>query len=375
MRVVFLYTSYGAAGVGTSPPWDSNAESTNHFLSVHGLPTEGYFHMLLKLKEAGAIDDLIIFIESNRSPGKKVISGITCYVVPRIEYVENFLQEGDVIFVRGGFRGWYNPFLLKMKEQKRWLILYAANTGRQRWITWDVVLSDLNTCHSFDRRGRFWFFFRKPINPEIFYRKKMRRDIDVCIGASKIHDKKAQFKIIDALVEHKRIFNRTLKCIMPGHMRCRGVGTPQIMSNINNHDLNVEQPGFVDRYELNNIFNRSKLFVYLGNSGENDRGPLEATSVGCMTLLGGTTRHAPFLRKGGELGLEVSENPNNPVIVAKEMNRMLNNHHERVRDSVMCLFEKQNGFDCMVIPEMTRLFNCIRNNPQPNLDALKEEFL
>ena len=53
MRVVFLYTSYGS-GDG---PWDPTVESKNHFLGEHGLPTEGYFAMLLRLKEIGVIDD------------------------------------------------------------------------------------------------------------------------------------------------------------------------------------------------------------------------------------------------------------------------------------------------------------------------------
>ena len=59
MRVVFLYTCQGAGDT----TWDPKVESKNHFLSIHGLPTEGYFHMLLKLKEIGAIDDLIVFKE------------------------------------------------------------------------------------------------------------------------------------------------------------------------------------------------------------------------------------------------------------------------------------------------------------------------
>lgn len=374
MRVVFLYTSYGAAGVGSTPAWDSNKESNNHFVGEHGLPTEGYFHMLLKLKEMGIIDDLLIFIESYRSSGYKDISGIKCYVVPRIEYVENFLQENDIIFVRGGFRGWYDPFLLKMQKQKRWLILYAANTGRQRWTVWDIVLSDLNTEHTFDRRGRFWLLFKKPINPDIFHLRTTKRDIDICIGASKIHDKKGQWKVIDALIEYKRIFGKTLKCILPGSLRYRGKETPQIVPKINKYSLDVEQPGFVNRYAMDKIYNRSKVFIYLGNSGENDRGPLEATSVGCPTILGGTTRHAPFLR-GKHLGIIVSKNANDPTVVANEINQMLETHTERFRISVASHFDKHNGFWSVVMPDMKRLFTVLRENPIPDIEVLKKEYL
>lgn len=374
MRVVFLYTSDGRGGEGAKPYWDRSVESKNHFVGIHGLQTEGYFHMLLKLKEMEVIDDLIIFIESNRHPGSKIISGVQCYVVPKIEWVEDFLQEEDIIFVRGGFRGWYDPFLLKMKKQKRWLILYAANTGRQRWTIWDIVLSDLNTVHAFDKRGRFWLLFQKPINPEIFYKMDIERDIDVCIGASKIHDKKAQWRVIDALIEHKKVTCKDLKCIMPGHLRYRGKETPQIVPKINKYNLDVEQPGFVDRYDLNKIYNRSKVFVYLGNSGENDRGPLEATSVGCPTILGGTTRHAPFLRTN-EHGIGVSLRPTNPGVVAYEIEKMLARHDENLRYHVASYFNIHNGFDSVVMHNMKKLFGLIRENPIPNIEILKEAYL
>lgn len=374
MRVIFLYTSLGAAGAGTKPPWDSKVESNNHFVGEHGLPTEGYFHMLRKLKEKGVIDGLLVFIESYRSPGFRVIEGIQCYVVPRIEYVEPFLQEDDVLFVRGGFRGWYDPFLLKMQKQKRWLLLYAANTGRQRWTVWDVIFSDLTAQFTCDKRGRFWFFFKKPINPEIFHPIKIKRTMDVCIGASKIHDKKGQWMTIDALIQYKKMFGEALKCVMPGSIRYRGKETPLIPKKIEEHGLNVVMPGFLNRYELNKILNHCKLFVYLGNSGENDRGPLEATSVGCLTLLGGETRHAPFLRGGWNKGIMIAKDPTNAAAVADQINDLLKLHSEEARESVASHFDEHNGFDSVVIPEMKRLFGVIRNNPVPDIEALRKEY-
>jgi len=372
MRVVFLYTCDGRGGEGVH--WEPKVESKNHFVSEHGLPTEGYLHMLLKLKEVGAIDDLILFIESARSPGSKTISGILCYVVPRIEYVEDFLKEDDVIFVRGGFRGWYDPFLLKMKAQKRWLILYAANTGRARWTLWDIVLSDLNTHHIADKRDRFWLLFQKPISPSIFHPLSIPRTIDVCIGASKIHDRKAQWRVIDALIEYQKMFGKTLTCALPGSLRYRGKETPQIVPKIKKHKLDVVMPGFLTRHDLNKTYNHSKVFIYLGNSGENDRGPLEATSVGCPTILGGTERHAPFLR-GWPPGIVISKDPTDPSVIANEIHSMLEIHTESLRKRVAEYFNRENGFDSVVIPNMSRLFNLIRNNPTPSIEALKKEYL
>jgi hypothetical protein len=348
-------------------------ESKNRFVGVHGLETEGYLSMLVKLKELKVIDDLIVFIESNRSPGSKIVLGTPCYVVPRIHYVEPFLQPNDIIFVRGGFRGWYDPFLLKMEAQKRWLMIYAANTGRQRWKLWDIILSDLNTHHAFDKWRRAFLLFNKPISPDIFHPLDIPRSIDVCIGASKIHDRKGQWRVIDALIEYERIYGKKLKAVLPGSLRYRGYKTPKIVPKINKHNLDVTMPGFLDRRELNKVYNQSKVFVYLGNSGENDRGPLEATSVGCPTILGGKTRHAPFLR-GETLGILVSKEPMNPVAIADDIHSMLEIHFESLRKHVADYFDKYNGFNSVVIPQMTRLFNLIRNNPFPDIKAVREEY-
>jgi glycosyltransferase involved in cell wall biosynthesis len=161
---------------------------------------------------------------------------------------------------------------------------------------------------------------------------------------------------------------------MPGHLRYRGKETPQIVPKINKYGLNVEQPGFVTRYELNKIYNRSKVFVYLGNSGENDRGPLEATSVGCLTILGGTTRHAPCLGSC-ELGICVSKNPNDPKIVANEIEQMINAHTEELREHVALYFDGHNGFESVILPNMIKLFDLIRKNPIPNIEVLKKAYL
>ncbi len=142
MRLVFLYTSVSPCPVGSNQPWDPDKETQNFYaIDGNGLLSEGYFHMIKKMKEEKIVDDLIIFIESAKSPGSTVLEGISVYVTPQIEYVEKYLKEDDVIFARGGFRTWF-PFLNKMKEQKRWLLLYAANTGRARWKFWDVVFDD-----------------------------------------------------------------------------------------------------------------------------------------------------------------------------------------------------------------------------------------
>ena len=364
MRLIFLYMSYGPAPEGSNQPWDFRNESHNRFVHDEGLPTEGYFHMLKRLWQKGIIDELVIFIESNRSPGKKTIDGIECYVVPEIKYVEDFLEEGDVIFARGGFRTWYN-FLTRMQIKGHWLMLYAANTGRARWKFWDVVFDDIQGKHWWDTKQRFFHDFKKPINPIIFKPMKTLRDYDVCIGASNVHDKKAQWKTIDALIdlELQDRLDRPLlrrKYVMPGAIK-RGVNTNHILKKIRESGMNVHTPGHVHRSKLNEYYNRSKLFVYLGNSGQNDRGPLEAMSVGCPILLGGVTRHSPVLHKN-TVGCKIATDPNNPAVTAGEMREMIDLHTEGLRVHNQIYFDNVSGMETVIIPDMAKLFGLIRAN-------------
>lgn len=372
MRLIFLYMSYGAAKEGTCQPWDKKCISGNRFVQNGGLPTEGYFHMLKRMKETKIIDDLIVFIESNRSPGKKTLDGIPVYVVPEIKYVEDFLQEGDVIFARGGFRSWHS-FLVRMQTKGHWLLLYAANTGRARWKFWDIVFDDIQGKHWWDTKQRFFYNFKKPIAPDIFKPIRVERDFDVCIGASHIHDKKSQWKCIDALVDLKKqdqLDQRPeRKYVMPGGIK-RGVHTNHIINKIKEAGLHVEMPGMVPRSELNEYYNRSKLFVYLGNSGQNDRGPLEAMSAGCPVMLGGVTRHSPVLWNN-TIGCRIVADPNNPAVTAGEIREMVDLHTEGLRIHNNIYFDNVSGMETVILPEMEELFGIIRENRKPDVELLK----
>ena len=370
MRLVFLFMSYGPASEGSNVGYDPTIKSGNRFVLKGGLPTEGYFYMLKRMLKETIIDDLIIFIESNRDPGMAEIDGIKVYVVPEIKYVEDYLKPDDVIFARGGFRTWHN-FLVRMQVKGHWLLLYAANTGRARWKFWDIVFDDLCKGHWTDIRKRFFYQFKKPIDPDLFYMQNRKRDFDICIGASHIHDKKSQWKAIDAIIEYQKAYG-PIKCIMPGAIK-RGVHTNHILPKIKEHGLNVALPGMVSRAEVCNYMNRSKVFIYLGNSGQNDRGPLEALSCGCPVILGGTSRHSPIFADM-KIGCRITDNPNDPVKVSLDIKRSLEIHTEGLRDHTQSYFERTNGMDQVVIPEMKRLFDVIRKNPVPDTDALKIEY-
>ena len=260
MRLIFLFTSHGAAPRGSKVSWSPDTPAKNRFaVGEGGLPSEGYLYFLKRMLATGIVDEVIIFIESNRGTGSttyKIRKGsIKCYVVPEIQYVEDYLKPDDIIWVRGGFRGWWE--WLDSKKGKHWLLLYAADTGRERWLFWDVIFTDFSDQYFLDRRKRFWFPFHKPMNEEIFKPLNIEPEYDVCIGASHIHDKKAQWKMIEVAKEYKKLFNKDLHCVLPGAAR-RGAKSNQIYSEIAAHDLKIDVVGLRTRSQMNTVYNQSK---------------------------------------------------------------------------------------------------------------------
>lgn len=377
MRLVFLFNSDGAAPEGSNTPWDPHAPSNNFFAtSQNGLLSEGYLYMLHEMLNQGIIDDLLIFIESNRSPGYTIYHNhIKCYVVPEIGYVRQFLRKDDVLFVRGGFRSWF-AFLNRMKEEQRWLLLYAANTGRARWKFWDIVLDDLEGRHRYDSRGRFFYYFKKPINPDYFRPLYyMPKKYDICVGASHIHDRKAQWKTIEVIAEYKRLFGGDPKCIMPGRVT-HGVKTNDIGSTINSARLSVECPGMVPRKEVSTAFNQSHVAVFMGQGGQNDRGPLESLQCGTPVVLAGTARHCPSIWEDNRF-CTVVKDPDDFTNIARELREVFkaNKRCRKLRTRCHDEFEKRNGMYSVIIPEMARLFKVLRKYPKPNIEPLIREYI
>jgi glycosyltransferase involved in cell wall biosynthesis len=376
MRLIFLFTSDGAAGEGTNAPWDPHAQSSNFYATnENGLPSEGYLYMLHEMLNRGVIDDLLIFIESNRGPGNTTyFKHVKCYVVPEIGYVRQFLKKGDIIWARGGFRSWFN-FLNLMKKEKYWLLLYAANTGRARWKFWDVIFDDLHGKHRHDSRGRFFYYFKKPINPDYFRPLDVKKRYDICVGASHVHDRKRQWKTIEVIAEYKRLFNENLHCVLPGRIT-HGVKTNLMGSTINSARLSVYTPGMVSRTKVAEVFNQSHLSVFMGQGGQNDRGPLESLACGTPILLAGTARHCPSIWKDNEF-CTVCEDPNDITKIAHQLREALY-RSRRGRDiKVRCRnsFENRNGLYKVILPEMTKLFKVFRKYPIPNIQPLIKEYI
>ena len=359
MRVIFFYVSW-KNGFGGRIPWNPDIKSRNYYASR--FLEEGYYLLLKHLQYLKIIDEALVFIESRDSPGFFDCRPLYGYVVPSIEDVQPFLREDDIIFVRGGWKHWHD-ILIKWKKDGHWTMIYAANTGRQRWKFWDIVLSDLTDKISTDKTGRIFYPFRKPINEEIFYKSKIPYDpkYDVMIGGSRIHDRKGQWRSIDALIAYQRLFKENLKAILPGPWS-KGVETNKIRYKISQHNLDVYSPGTMSREDLAVAMNQTHIFTHLGSHGQGDRGPMEALACGCPVLIGFPRYHAPWITNDDKCSM-ISKDPNDPDKVAIEMRELLHGSRDSLRcDIASCRFSNA-GLTERCIPDLVDLFKVLRLYP------------
>lgn len=367
MKVIFLYTSHGAATPNSiSDNWKPPKKCGSQYDKSDG---DGIFKLFEELYRNNVITDLRVFYESNRAPGRaNWIPGVYCCVVPEIRFVERYIKEKTIIFVRGGFRHWHD-ILVKYKN-KNWLILYAANTGRERWKWWDVILEDRQRLNVVDPHERYWNFYIKPINEEVFFPSKQEIKYDLCIGASHIHDKKGQWRTIEVLIKHKEKFGRCLRTIMPGAAR-KGVRSSQMHDKIKRHGLDVTIPGELSKGELRRTFNESKCFIHLGTHGQNDRGPLEALACGTPLIIGSPYYHSPIVNEIAH----VPTNINDFNEVAVKLEGWLKKYNRLTKDTVYQYYKRNHSFDISYV-RMKSLLQ-IMDQFEPGLNAkiaLKEVF-
>jgi hypothetical protein len=349
----------GSCSDPSKEKYDPTVETANHFaVSSGGIKSEGYLLLLQTLLSDGVIDEVVIFIESTRSPGSTRIGNITVHVVPHIEHSKEFLREGDIIWIRGGFRGWHN-FLVSLKG-KHWLMLYAANTGRERWPFWDVVLDDLGETR-FDKLGRFFYDFYKPIPPKLFYYDPKFPKYDICIGASHIHEKKAQHKVVAAVRSYRSLYGDNLKCVLPGrYIGSFGRDLPTI---IKEDGLNIEMPGMVTRQQLNEIFNQSCLTVFLTEGGQGDRGPMESLSAGTPVIIRNPKRHHHSIKHPDVCKVASSSDP-------EYVARLIKDAVFVSGPEVTTYFQNNCGFHSQAYPRFVKLLDCMIGK-QPSLESLK----
>jgi glycosyltransferase involved in cell wall biosynthesis len=292
MRLVWVYVSHKPYLAPV--PWDSTIPPTNKFGVSENLEAEGFHYLFRKLLEAKIIDECLIFIDSGSGMGRYFDNyGIEVVVAPHIDCLDSLLKDDDILLVRGGFKPWFT-FLQRQQALDRWLLFYRAATNRGVWPFWDVVLEDLMSHRPFmDSWQRVYLPFVKPTNEELFYlTNEGERPHDVMIGASHIHDKKGQWRVVDAL-KILRERGILVKAILPGRFY-GGEETRRMFQYLETPNLLVAPLGMIPRVELATYYNQTKLFVHAGGGGQNDRGVLEAMWCGCNILMTTPEVHAPL---------------------------------------------------------------------------------
>lgn len=354
--------SLGSAPQNANSKWNPDKPCIDRY--TKGMESDGTFIMLSELKKNGIIDELLVFYESNRGPGYANWGrGVFGWVCPQISFVNKFIDKNTIIYVRGGFRGWFG--FLTARKDSNWLMCYNANTGRERWTFWDIILWDLQDNTHIDRYGRLWYHYKKPIDQQTFRQINQRLYYDVCIGASHIHDKKGQWRVIDALLAYREKYGVNLRAVLPGFGK-RGTQTSQIDGKIITHGLNVTRTGMVDRADLSrNVYNRSKIAMFLGTHGQGDRGPIEALACGVPIMIGSKRYHSPEVYH--ENVAVVPKNINDRAEIVDLMHDFLT--HTPDRSAVRQHFKDTMDFYEVCFPNLSMIFEFIRENPKPSLEA------
>lgn len=361
-RLVYLYCSNGSADPDKIPKWSETITSHDPF-AAHFLD-EGFCYLFRQFIAKQLFDEILVVIESSRSPGSFHIGkGITGLVVPHIAKLNNFLRPDDIIWARGGWRSWFEP-LKKWHDARHWLLFYRAASNRGAWPFWDIVLDDLIVECNQDATGRFYYPINKPINPELFFPYQVPKShniYDLMIGASHIHDKKGQYKIIPILMEYRKKFDKDLKCVMPGSMK-NGLGTSTIRDLACRFDLKIDFPGMVSRHDLNELYNCSRLFVHLGGAGQNDRGPLEAMACGTPVALFMEQYHAPDIR-WNHCTRSFHIDADYPERAAQQIHYALSLIDDNWHRGVLQYFHNTHDINTVICPQFSALFNRIFQTP------------
>lgn len=367
MRLVFFYVSW-KHGYGEGIDWKRGHKSENFY--AKRFEEEGYCLLLRFMLNHNIIDDVLILIESKSDPGRFSAMDMKGHVIPSIENAWGFIKDDDIIWVRGGWKHWHDV-LIEFQEAGHWLMLYAANTGREKWRFWDIVFNDQITIPVVDTVGRLQYPFRKPIQENIFFPKRLepKKDqikYDIMIGASHIHDKKGQWRVIDALIEYEKLFFEDLKAVLPGSFM-RGVQTNKIVDKINDNGLDVEMPGMVPRKDLAKLMNQTALFVHLGSHGQADRGPIEAMACGCPVMLGFPQYHSKWLAEESKASF-ICHTPEDPEKVARDLYLAL----PKAKNGRIDAFESYvaNSLQNGALPDMAFLFGGLKACPERDKNYL-----
>lgn len=357
-KIIFLYTHSGFVSPDPLTPHKTDIYRPTNNKFIRGAMSDGFIYMLDQLASQGHVKSVSVFVDDKSNFGIRELSLHTRgYCVPNMMYCLEFIRPGDIVIIRGGFKPWI-PFIKAIKERgENQLVFYAANTPNTRWPFWDIVLDDLSDSAKI-QNDKLFFLFNKPVNEEIFYPDPgIEKKYDVCVGASHIHRKKGQFRVVEAALEYEKLTGKRLKMIMPGgFIRCTQNTT--IMNLAKSGKVDLTLPGAVPRPILNEFYNQSRLFIHAGAGGQNDRSLLEALRCGVPSIIANPKRFPPWTNTWASLRAVCVLRDNEPPTIAETIHTMLS--RGRGRDNAASYYQRVNGLHEVCIPKMLDLIKIIK---------------
>ena len=363
-RLIYFYYSTGDC---KGLKFDKKKVTENKW--ANQFHTEGQYNLFLELIKKGVIDGCTLVIESGISSGyKQLAPNFDCYVVPKLDDITPYIKDNDILFMRGGWKSWI-PTVEKWVAEERNLLFYAANTGRGRWPYWNIVADDLHDYHYTGRNDRMYWYYRKPMNQDVFYYDpNAEQKYDLMIGASHIHDKKGQWRTIEMLVNLKETYGYNPKSVLPGALR-RGVHTNELIANIKKYNLNVDVVGMLQREELADLMRSTRVFLHAGASGQHDRGPAEAMACGMYVGVHAPQYHSPFIYKNKNLSF-ISKYDEIHVAAWELYGTLL---YRKDRQAIADYFNAECGLN-ICVNDFTKLINILVNDPKRNQKELLKHY-
>jgi glycosyltransferase involved in cell wall biosynthesis len=141
----------------------------------------------------------------------------------------------------------------------------------------------------------------------------------------------------------------------------RGGQTTHLFEIVKSEGLDVAMPGMLPRSKVCDIYNQSKIFVFLGEHGQNDRGPLEALCCGTPIIIANAKYHQSECCCN--LFCKVVKNTNYDQVL-EAIDSFLK--ESPLRSDVAANYERVNGAETVVLPKMSFVFKAIQEIGKPN---------
>ena len=297
-------------------------------------------------------------------------------------------QPGDVVWVRGGWKGSWMGWPQSVESRGIWLVYYDSNTGHWRWPYWHVMLRDIKYETELRQPGKrnplqLWVHYPKPVSRLFAYRPGTPPEWDVMVNSSYIYDRKGQWVAYRALLEYERIYGQKLRVVVPGAIRYSGERTIEMLAEIEQHP-NFELPGFLPRALIAEMLNVTRVYLATTCGGYGDRAGAEAGMCGCSLVIfhpgGSYNYHAPYVFDNPEVSLRVDHLLADPkrydfAGLARAIHDWLQGADER-RAKVAEWFRQRQSIETGSGPVLKKLFNFMRRHPVADralLPALLEE--